>query len=90
MTEDNRQQMDASEIRAFVADAIAAGCDICAVGHENYVIDEVEQQASAKKEPGRIGERYGNQDPLSLQIVAYLGRSAATLNCPPKNSPLSA
>ncbi|WP_077960675.1 hypothetical protein [Ensifer adhaerens] len=72
MTEGTQRQMHASEIPAFVADVIETGCEICAVGHDSYVIGEVEEQAHAKKKLDRIGEKYGNRDALRLQIVAYL------------------
>lgn len=72
MTESTARQMKASEIPAFVVDVIEAGCDICAVGHQSYVIGDIEEQDSAIEELGRIGERYGDRDPLKLEIVSYL------------------
>ncbi len=72
MTENNRRQMAASEIPAFVADVIAAGCNICAVGHDKYVLGDIEEQDRAKDELDRILVKYGNRDPLKLEIVSYL------------------
>ena len=73
MTEDARRQMNASKSPAFVADVIEALCDICAVGHESYVIDEAEENARAKKSTRpNWTEKYGNCDPLRLRIVACL------------------
>lgn len=71
MTEDKRQ-MKASEIPAFVDEVIKAGCNITAVGHDKYVLGDIEEQDRAKDAIDRITEIYGNRDPLKLQIVAYL------------------
>ncbi|SDA58722.1 hypothetical protein [Sinorhizobium sp. NFACC03] len=71
MTEDKRQ-MKASQIPAFVDEVIKAGCNICAVSHDRYVIGDIEEQHRARDELDRISERYGNRDPLKLEIVAYL------------------
>ncbi|UCM24055.1 MULTISPECIES: hypothetical protein [Ensifer] len=70
MTE--RRQMDASEIPAFVFDVIEAGCDICAVGHDSYVIGEIDEQIQASRTLDRVLEKYGNRDRVRWQIVAYL------------------
>lgn len=66
------RQMSASEIPAFVVDVIEVGCDICAVGHDKYVIGDSDEQDAAIEELDRIGEKYGDRDPLKLEIVAYL------------------
>jgi hypothetical protein len=71
MTEDKRQ-MKASEIPAFVDEVIGAGCNITAVGHDRYVLGDIEEQDRAKDELDRITGKYGNRDPLRLQLVAYL------------------
>lgn len=71
MTEYKRQ-MKASEIPAFVDEVIGAGCNIPAMGHERYVLGDIEEQDRAKDELDRITEKYGNRDPLKLQLVAYL------------------
>ncbi len=71
-TENNRRQMDPGEIPAFVDDVIEAGCDICAVGHDSYVISEIEEQTATKEKLDRIVEKYGNRDALRWEIVAYL------------------
>lgn len=62
--------MTSKEIPDFVNELIAAGCDITAVGHGMYVIGEV--TGSAKEHVHRITERYGDRDPLRLEIIAYL------------------
>lgn len=72
MTENQRRQMKASEISDFVDEVIAAGCGISAVGYKMYVIGDVEEQEEAKEELDRIGNKYGNRDPLKLEIVAHL------------------
>ncbi len=71
MTDDKRQ-MKASGIPAFVDEVIKAGCNIIAVGHDKYVLGDIEEQDRARDEIDRISERYGNGDPLKLEIVAYL------------------
>ena len=60
------------EIPEFVIDVIEAGCDINAVGHDSYVIGEIEEQDAAIEELDRIGERYGDRDPIKQEIVNYL------------------
>ncbi|MHA4735097.1 MULTISPECIES: hypothetical protein [Ensifer] len=75
MTENDRRQMNASETPAFVVDVIEAGCNICAVGHESYVLGDIDEQHAAIEELERIREKYGDRDPLRLEIVAYLCRS---------------
>lgn len=72
MVADNRRLMKASEIPAFVDAVIKAGCDICAVGHEMYVLGDVEEMIAAEDELRRIDEEYGDRDFLKLEIVAYL------------------
>lgn len=72
MTENARRQMEASEIPAFVVDLIEAGCNICAVGNESYVLGDIEEQHRAGDELDRITEKHGDRDPLKLEIVAYL------------------
>ncbi|MHA4733394.1 hypothetical protein ACN9MC_20645 [Ensifer adhaerens] len=47
MTEDKRQ-MKASEIPAFVDEVIGAGCNITAVGHDRYVLGDIEEQDRRK------------------------------------------
>ncbi|RUV71479.1 hypothetical protein EOA88_27855, partial [Mesorhizobium sp. M5C.F.Ca.IN.020.14.1.1] len=56
MVADNRRLMKASEIPAFVDAVIKAGCDICAVGHEMYVLGDVEEMIAAEDELRRIDE----------------------------------
>ncbi|GCA52818.1 hypothetical protein GOA99_22870 [Sinorhizobium meliloti] len=67
-----------SEIPAFVDAVIEAGCDICAIGHDCYVLGDLEEMDAAADELDRIGEVFGDRDFLLLEIVAYLrslGRS---------------
>ncbi|AAB91763.1 hypothetical 14.3 kDa protein (plasmid) [Sinorhizobium fredii NGR234] len=68
--------MKASDIPAFVNEVIEAGCDICAVGHEKYVIGDTDLSRGAygkmRQRLGRIEEAYGDRDFLKLEIVAYL------------------
>jgi hypothetical protein len=64
--------MQASEIPAFVDEIIQAGCDICAVGHDGYVLGDIEEMVDAESELERIDEAYGDRDFLKLEIVAYL------------------
>ena len=72
MTRHAHRQMKASEIPAFVVDLIEAGCGICAVGSKSYVIGDIDEQDAAIEELERIGEKYGDRDPLKLEIIAYL------------------
>ncbi|MGH0364920.1 hypothetical protein NKZ04_22010 [Sinorhizobium meliloti] len=61
-----------SEIPAFVDAVIEAGCDICAIGHDSYVLGDLEEMVAAADELDRIGEVFGDRDFLRLEIVAYL------------------
>lgn len=67
-----RKLMRASEIPAFVDEVIEAGCDICAVGHDCYVLGDLEEMDVASDELQRIGEKFGDRDFLLLEIVAHL------------------
>lgn len=64
--------MQASQIPSFVDEIIQAGCDICAVGHDRYVLGDIEEMVDAESELQRIDEAYGDRDFLKLEIVAYL------------------
>ena len=64
--------MKSSEIPDFVAEMIAAGCDICAIGHHMYVTGDTDRRQSARSEVRRIGEKYGDRDPIRQEIVDYL------------------
>ncbi|MFC0808915.1 hypothetical protein ACFHWW_26330 [Ensifer sp. P24N7] len=57
---------------AFVDEVIKAGCDICAIGHDCYVLADLEEMAAATDELERIDEAFGDRDFLILEIVAYL------------------
>ncbi|WP_026616047.1 hypothetical protein [Ensifer aridi] len=68
--------MKASEIPAFVDEIVKTGCDICAVGHDKYVLGDSDLSPAhykkARRELDRIEETYGDRDFLKLEIVAYL------------------
>lgn len=72
MAQSKRRKMKPSEIPNFVAEVIKAGCDITAIGHDKYVLGDIEEQDAADDDLDRIGEKYGDRDHLKLQIVAYL------------------
>lgn len=61
-----------SEIPAFVDAVIEAGCDICAIGHDCYVLGDLEEMDAAADELERIDDKFGDRDFLLLEIVAYL------------------
>ncbi|ASY74383.1 MULTISPECIES: hypothetical protein [Sinorhizobium/Ensifer group] len=65
-----------TEIPAFVDEIIATGCDICAIGHDGYVIGDSdlteEEYEVAEPELIRIDEKYGDRDMLLLEIAAHL------------------
>lgn len=64
--------MKASEIPAFVDAVIKTGCDMCAIGHDCYVLGDLEEMEAAAPELDRIGEKFGDRDFLIVEIVAYL------------------
>ncbi|MQW86011.1 hypothetical protein [Sinorhizobium saheli] len=64
--------MKADQIPAFVDDVIKAGCDICAIGPDNYVLGDIEEMDAARDELSRIKEAYGDRDFLLHEIVAHL------------------
>ncbi len=64
--------MQPDEIPAFVREVIESGCDICAIGHDGYVIGDIEEMDAARDELARINKAYGDRDFLRLEIVAYL------------------
>lgn len=49
--------MRVSEIPAFVDDVVEAGCDICAVGHDKYVLGAFEEQEAAADRAGLTKRR---------------------------------
>ncbi len=67
-----RRLMKSSEVPDFVAEMIAAGCDICAVGHYLFVAGDMDPSEAAMKEVKRIGEKFGDTDPVRQEIVDYL------------------
>ncbi|OHV80268.1 hypothetical protein [Ensifer sp. LCM 4579] len=71
---DNRSQrlMLEIEIPAFIDGVVAAGCDICAIGHDCYVLGDLEEMDAATDELAHIDEVFGDRDFLLLEIVAYL------------------
>lgn len=64
--------MKPDQIPAFVADVLNAGCDICAIGHDRYVLGDIEEMDAAANELTRIDEAYGDRDFLKREIVAHL------------------
>ncbi|MCZ4094052.1 hypothetical protein [Sinorhizobium psoraleae] len=68
--------MKASEIPDFVDDVIKTGCNICAVGHDKYLIGEADlpplEQERVWRKLAKIDEIYGDRDFLKLEIVSYL------------------
>ncbi|PST24190.1 hypothetical protein C7U60_09755 [Mesorhizobium plurifarium] len=68
--------MKASDIPSFVDDIIETGCDICAVGHDKYVIGDADLAPAYYEKVRRrldtIEETYGDRDFLKSEIVAYL------------------
>ena len=69
---DSKRIMNVHEIPSFVAEVIAAGCDINAVGNYMYVLGDVDEQQEAKEELRRIAQRYGNRASLKSEIITYL------------------
>jgi hypothetical protein len=70
MAESIKQKlMKASDIPAFVDDVIRAGCGICAVGQDKYVLGDGEAVAD---ELDDIENKYGERDFLKAEIAAYL------------------
>ncbi|ANK76792.1 hypothetical protein FA04_29240 (plasmid) [Ensifer adhaerens] len=72
MTENDRRQMKATEVPAFVDDVIEAGCNICAVGQESYVIGDIDEQEA------------GDRDLIRLEIVDYLWSIGRYMRLPPR------
>ena len=64
--------MKESEIPAFVYAVIEASCDICAIGHDCYVLGDLEEMDAATEELERIDQVFGDRDFLLPEIVAYL------------------
>ncbi|WP_246763552.1 hypothetical protein [Rhizobium sp. 007] len=75
-THQAKRPMLEAEISAFVDDVIATGCDICAIGHDGYVIGDSdlsdEEYEIAGPKLARIKERYGDRDHLLREIAIYL------------------
>lgn len=72
MTKRTRRLMKSNEIPDFVAEMIAAGCDICAVGHYTYVAGDMDPSEAAMNEVKRISEKFGDCDALRQEIADYL------------------
>ncbi|AOG12551.1 hypothetical protein [Agrobacterium sp. RAC06] len=68
--------MTADQIPEFVAEILATGCPIYALGRSTYVIAEFvlpeELSESVSDEVNAICERYGDRSHLQLEIAAYL------------------
>ncbi|MBD9497967.1 MULTISPECIES: hypothetical protein [unclassified Ensifer] len=67
-----RKHLGVSEIPAFIDEVINAGCDICAVRRDCYILGDLEEMDAASGELQRIGEKFGDRDFLLLEIVAHL------------------
>ncbi|MGK9337999.1 hypothetical protein [Sinorhizobium meliloti] len=72
----NRRLMKVSEIPAFVEEVTRIGCNICAVGHDNYVVGDADLSPAEYERAGpeldKIEDAYGERDFLKLEIVRYL------------------
>lgn len=68
--------MTKDQIPEFVEDIIETGCPICAIGHELYVLGEIdvpdEDFDRVVKEVHAISKRYGERDHLRYEIVKHL------------------
>lgn len=68
--------MRKDQIPDFIEEIIATGCPITAVGHNMYVIAEIdapeEDVERLAEEVQAICDRYGARDHLQLEIVAHL------------------
>ncbi|WP_430246516.1 hypothetical protein ACQY1M_25145 (plasmid) [Neorhizobium sp. DAR64861/K0K2] len=68
--------MTEEQIPEFVDAIIATGCPICAIGHEFYVLGEIDVPDQdfdrVVKEVQAISKRYGERDHLRPQIVEHL------------------
>lgn len=75
-THQDKRLMLEVEIPAFVDDVIATGCDICAIGHDGYVVGDTdlsdEEYEIAGPKLAHIKERYGDRDHLLREIAIYL------------------
>lgn len=71
-----RKLMKESDIPAFVDHIIETGCDICAVGHDKYVLGDADlppaHYEKVKRRLDKIEDTYGDRDFLKIEIVAYL------------------
>lgn len=76
MTDKSPRLMLESEIPSFVEEVIKTGCNICAIGHDIYVIGDAaippKDNDNVAIQLERIREKYGDPDFLRLEIVAYL------------------
>ncbi|MDW9928058.1 hypothetical protein [Sinorhizobium meliloti] len=72
----NRRLMKVGEIPAFVEEVIGTGCNICAVGHDKYVVGDADlskaEYEKIRRELEKIEDAYGERDFLKLEIVRYL------------------
>ncbi|MGG7539398.1 hypothetical protein ACQ3G5_28725 [Rhizobium sp. 12,4] len=75
-THQDKRLMLEAEIPAFVDDVIATGCDICALGHDGYVVGDAdlsdEEYEIAGPKLARIKDRYGDRDHLLREIAIEL------------------
>lgn len=71
-----RKLMKVSDIPAFVDEIVETGCDICAVGHDKYVLGDADlspdEYEKVRRKLDKIEDNYGDRDFLRLEIVAHL------------------
>jgi hypothetical protein len=70
------KRMRQDQIPQFVADVVALGCEICAVGHCYYVLGDgdlpLEQYDAVCDDLARLTVTYGCRSHLLVEINAYL------------------
>ena len=81
--------MREEQIPDFVADIVATGCDITAIGSDAYTIGDADlpdpKCYEVQPELHRIGEHYGSRGLLLPQIVQYLHSIGRSFPPPTKN-----
>ncbi|MGO4558266.1 hypothetical protein [Mesorhizobium sp. 2RAF21] len=65
--------MRKDQIRDFVSELMAIGCEITAIGHRGYVFGDADLGSEAARTRARaIARSYGERDHLKRDIVEYL------------------
>ncbi|MBP2238799.1 hypothetical protein J2Z31_005340 [Sinorhizobium kostiense] len=67
-----------SEIPAFVGAVIEAGCDICAIGHDCYVLGDLEEMDAAAEELARMMKCSGTGISSCWKLSHIFALSAGT------------